>query len=495
MDIVINLKPIYDFLNLPPDIILMKIFWTVGWIPIAVTFVWGGAKLWLFYIQQKWIKAQGKILLAIDVPRGNMQSPKAVENIFAYLAGAHDTQDLFEKWWLGVIQHVFSFEIVSIDGYIQFLIRTAGRFRNLVESAIYSQYPDAEITEVNDYTVGYPTIFPNDEYDIWGSEFIQVKKSFYPIKTFKDFEHPFGEPETQYKDPMAALMDLMSSMKKGEQIWYQLIAKPIGVEWAEEAEKEVKKVIGEKGAGGKNITDRIIDVLLKWLDSFSEFIYKSGVEAEKKTDSKDEQRFLMMNLKPKQKKQIEAIQEKVSGVGFQFKLRFIYLAKKEIINKYKAASGFIGYMKQFNTNDLNSIKPDTGSGGTATKIQYPIFFNTRLNARKRKIMRRYIDRDTAAGRTPGILNTEELSSIWHFPIESVVRAPLMQKAPGRKAEPPSNLSFVKEGAEAGLPFEEKTATSVPDIFREEIKEERVDNELAKNVAAKKGLPPENLPFV
>ena len=494
MDIVINLQPIYDFLNLPPDIILMKIFWAVGWIPIAVTFVWGGAKLWLFYIQKRWTTAQPKILLAIDIPRGNMQSPKAVENIFAYLAGAHDTQDLFEKWWLGVIQHVFSFEIVSIDGYIQFLIRTAERFRNLVESAIYSQYPDAEITEVNDYTTGYPLLFPDEQYDIWGSEFIQVKKSFYPIKTYKDFEHPFGEPETQYKDPMAALMDLMSSMKKGEQIWYQLIAKPIGVEWAEEADREVKKIIGEKVPASNNFIDVMINTFLGWLDSFSEFVYKSGVEKNEMT-KQEEQRFLMMNLKPKQKKQIEAIQEKVGGVGFQFKLRFIYLAKKEMMNKHKAANGFIGYMKQFNTNDLNSIKPDTGSGGTATKIQYPIFFNTRLNTRKRKIMRRYIDRDTAAGRTPGILNTEELSSIWHFPIESVVRAPLMQKAPGRKAEPPSNLSFVKEGAEAGLPFEEKTATPVPDIFREEIKEERVGNELAVDVAAKKGLPPENLPFV
>jgi len=493
MDIVINLEKFYEFLNLPPDIMLTKIFWTVGWIPIAITFIWGGAMLWLFYIQKKWITAQGKILLAIDIPRGNMQSPKAVENIFAYLAGAHDTQDLYEKWWLGIIQLTFSLEIVSIDGYTQFMIRTAERFRNLVESAIYSQYPDAEITEVDDYTTGYPSIFPDEQYDIWGSEFIQVKKSFYPLKTFRDFEHPFGEPETQYKDPMAVLMDLMSSLKKGEQIWYQLIVKPIGVEWADEAEKEVKKVIGEKSSSDKNIADIIIETMVKWLDTFSEFIYKSGVETEKKT-KEEEQRFLMMNLKPKQKKQIEAIQEKVGKVGFGFKLRFIYLAKKEVMNKPKAANGFVGYIKQFNTNDLNSLKPDTGPGGTATKIQYPIFFNSRLNARKRKIMSRYKDRDTGAGRTPGILNTEELASIWHFPVESVVKAPLMQKAPGRKAEPPSNLSFVKEGAQTSVPFEEKAAGSIPDIFTEEIKEWG-EKELISEIGIKKGLPPKNLPVV
>jgi len=494
MDIVINLQPIYDFLNLPPDVLLTKLFWTIGWIPVAITFVWGTAKLWLFYIQKRWITAQGKILLAIDIPRGNMQSPKAVENIFAYLAGAHDTQDLYEKWWLGVIQLTFSLEIVSIDGYIQFLIRTAGRFRNLVESAIYSQYPDAEITEVEDYTVGYPALFPDEQYDIWGSEFIQVKKSYYPIKSYKDFEHPFGEPETQYKDPMAVLMDLMSSMKKGEQIWYQLIVKPIGVEWAEEGDKEVKKIIGEKVKSSNNIVDYIIDSLVNWLDSFSEFVYKSGIEKEKKM-TPEEQRFLIMNLKPKQKKQIEAIQEKTSGVGFQFKLRFIYIAKKEVMNKPKAANGFIGYIKQFNTNDLNALKPDTGAHGTATKVQYPIFFNVRLNARKRKIMRRYKDRDTGAGRTPGILNLEELASIWHFPVESVVKAPLIQKAPGRKGVPPSNLSFVKAESETGIPFEEKVSSPLPEIFKEEIKEKQNGSRPADNIPIKKGLPPENLPFV
>ena len=37
------------------------------------------------------------------------------------------------------------------------------------------------------------------------------------------------------------------------------------------------------------------------------------------------------------------------------------------------------------------------------------------------------------------MNVEELASLWHFPIESVTKAPLLQKASGRKAEPPASL--------------------------------------------------------
>ena len=397
------------------------------------------AQVWLRYIRLAYGASEKTILLAIDVPRGNAQTPMAVENIFAYLAGAHSTKDLFEKWWLGEWQLYFSFEIVSIDGYIQFLVWAPEKYRNLVEAAIYSQYPDAEITEVNDYTQGFPTIFPDEEYDIFGSEYKLTKNSVYPIKTYKLFEHMIGEPETVYKDPMAVLMDLMGSMRKGEQLWYQIIVMPISHDWADEGDQEIKKIIGEK-MESDGLADKIIDGTVNMMGVFSEMIYSLWGDIEAKKKEEKEPQFRMMNLKPRQKKQVEEIQEKVGKVGFGVKIRYIYLTKRETMNKNKVAYGFTGYMKQFNFNDLNSYKPDTGDGGTMTKLQYDrIFGNYRLSVRKNKLMRAYKLRSDLRGRLPHILNTEELASIWHFPVEASVKAPLIQKAPGRKAEPPSSL--------------------------------------------------------
>lgn len=486
MDLVINIQPILDFIDLPTDQLLLKLFYYVGWIPIAVTFVWGVGQVWLRYIRLAYGASEKKILLAIDIPRGNAQTPMAVENIFAYLAGAHSDKDLFEEWWLGEWQLYFSLEIVSIDSYIQFLIWTPEKYRNLVEVAIYSQYPDAEITEVNDYTEGLPTQFPDDQYDIFGGEYILTQNSVYPIKTYKHFEHMMGKPETQYKDPMAALMDLMSSMKKGEQLWYQILAMPIPHDWADQGDVEIKKIIGEKIQGG-NLADKFIDGAVSLLGFFSEMIYSLWGDVEAKAEEKEPQ-FRMMNLKPRQKKQVEEIQEKVGKVGFGVKIRYVYVAKKEMMNKNKVAYGFTGYMKQFNFNDLNSYKPDTGDGGTITKVQYDrIFGNYRVNVRKRKLMTAYKFRSDIRGRLSHILNTEELASIWHFPVEASVKAPLIQKVPGKKAEPPASLPISMESAVKELEFNSRPQS---DIFNLRNGSKGKQPEIKA-----KHEPPNNLPIV
>lgn len=507
MDIVINLTPIFDFLYQDPNVILWQIFTTVGWIPIALTLLYGFFEIWMDYIQGQWAAAQKYVFLAIDIPRGNAQSPKAVENMFAYLAGAHGSINLIETYWDGKFQVSFSFEIVSIDGYTQFIIRTPVIFRNLMETAVYSQYPDAEITEVDDYTEGLPRKFPDEEYDVFGVEFTQANNPAFPIKTYEEFEHKMGEPETHYRDPMAALMDLCSSLRKGEQLWYQIIVCPIDmITWLSIGDTAVKKILKEEIPVEKNIVDKAGDLILEGIGVFSEFIYRlwGDISEEKKPEKKDDA-LKMMNLKPKEKKQVEAIHNKVSKIGFATKVRFVYMAKKDVMNKPKVANGFVGYMKQFAAMDLNNLRPDMKV--TATSAHY-LFKNYRLNEKKGKIVRHYMDRDGGAGRKMGILNTEELATVWHFPIESVVKAPLIGKAPGRKAEPPSNIPIGEE-----MVAEELFAP----IFEEEVLKRKKDKGMASadSQAEKKeavpgfmsiasapleakeearGAPPANLPF-
>lgn len=492
--IEINLQPIYDLLLIPPEQLFLSIFFYIGWMPIAIVFLWGVSQVWLRYIRLKFGAKQKTILLAIDIPRGNAQTPKAVENIFSYLAGAHSTQDLYEKWWLGEWQLYFSFEIVSIEGYIQFLIWTPEKYRYLVDAAIYSQYPDAEITEVNDYVEGIPNIYPDDQYDIFGGEFKLVKNSVYPIKTYEHFEHAMGEPETQYKDPMASLMDLMSSLKKGEQLWYQILIIPIGTEWHKKGDDETKEIIGEK-TNHKNFADKIIDSVINFLGAVSEMIYSIWGDIEEKKKDEKETQFRMMNLKPTQKKQVEAIDEKTSKIGFDVKIRYAYVARKEAMNKNKVTYGLVGYMKQFNYNDLNSFKPDVGDRGTVTKLKYEkIMGNYRLNLRKNRLIAAYKFRSDVRGRLPFTLNIEELASIWHFPVEASVKAPLIQKAPGRKAEPPSSLPVLRDESRNEFINSAKLKS---DIFEVEDKDKAPERPKIDepDMTEGKAEPPSNLPVV
>ena len=438
-----DLSPIQNFFKLPIDQSLYIILVDFGWIPIAVTLLYGAALLWVFYRNSIYDETLGEIVLAVDIPRANEQSVKAVENIFTYLGGAHSTFNLIDMYWRGMFQLSFSFEIVSIEGYTQFLIWTRPNFRNLVETAIYSQYPDAEITEVNDYTEGMPKMFPDDEWDVWGGEFILAKPDAYPIKTYPEFGDDMGKPETAFKDPMATLMDLCSSLGPGEQLWYQLLVYPTGFDWPARMQKEVKKILKEKnGSGGTGITDMLIDGFFGAVNVVLDALWGGEYRT---TKEMEQEPLKMLQLKPQEKKQVEAIQHKASKLGFECKNRFVYIAKKEVFNKSKAVSGFVGYMKQFMDLDLNNLKPDMDK--TVTTANY-FFEESTKNQKKSKIVNAYMGRSGTRGRKRYILNIEELATIWHFPIEAVVKAPLIQKAPGRKAEPPMSLPLREETAGA-----------------------------------------------
>lgn len=502
MDIVIDFTPIQDFFSLPPNEMLIVFFLRFGWLIFAIMFLAAVRVFWLSHIRGKWFSGVKFIFLAIDIPRGNVQSPRAVENMFSYLAGAHGTQNFFEKWFLGEFQLSFSLEIISSEGYTQFLIRTPSQFRNLVESAVYSQYPDAEIVEVDDYCEGFPRKFPDEEYDVWGTEFVLGNHYMYPIKTYKEFEHLLGPSEITFKDPMAELMELCSSLRRGEHLWYQIILIPTGFDWIDDGVGEINKILGE--APKTSFLNRVIDSLLNLISDLSEMIFSLWGDVE--TKEKEFKKLSMMELTPKQKKKIEAIEYKSSKLGFLCKIRVVYMAKKEVMNKAKVANGFVGYSKQFSSLDLNNLKPDLKM--TGTKVSY---FNKgpRLIRKKNNITNNYINRDDWAGREPFLLNIEELATLWHFPIEATANAPLIQKTPAKKYKPPANLVSEDSSSNLGIIKEEllsgdfskkrkndEQARVNDKKSKEEIEREKIKEELKKDLIENqpKGSPPPNLPF-
>ncbi|MBP8599636.1 hypothetical protein KBI31_00095 [Patescibacteria group bacterium] len=441
-----NLTPLINFFYLPADEIVWRLVFYYGWMIPAIMFLKGSLMVWLSWRRRLFFSKQHFTLLAIDIPRGNEQTPKALENMLAYLAGAHSNPNLIETYWEGKCQLGFSLEVVGIDGYIQFLVRTPDSFRNLVETAIYAQYPDAEIAEVEDYVDTVPDNFPNPDFDMWGAEFVPVAmnppyKQALPIKTYKDFEYDYGRPEYHFKDPMASLMDLMSSLKPGEQIWYQILLIPTVADWPALGQEAINNILGNKPKSKETIIEKFFDGILNLISQIGDFvggIFGLGGTSSQTSDKKEEKedQFKMMNLLPIQKKQIEAIQDKVSKIGYLVKIRMIYVARREVMNKAKAVNGFVGFIKQFNTSDLNSLKPD--SKVTQTSADYFNRLNI-INSRKNKIMQAYKARDDSAGRSPWYLSVEEIATLWHFPIESVVKAPLLQKASSKKMEPPMAL--------------------------------------------------------
>ena len=400
-----------------------------GWLIFFGLFLFVGLEFYKEYRENIFTKDWEWTLLAIDVPQLNIQTPKAVELLFAHLAGAFGAPDIAAKFRGGFKQRWFSMEIISVEGYIQFLVWTEESFRDLVEAAVFAQYPDAEITEVEDYTEDLVDNFPDDDYDMWASDFTLLDDSAYQIRTYKEFEHNISK-DTILKDPMGAFLESFSRIGPGEQMWFQIIIEPISNDWKEGVIKKIKEMIGDKSVGGKNFLDHTTQFSLKLLEGVGDQVF-----AREASESKDESREppnKIQYLTPGQSKLLEAMEDKITKIGFKTKMRGVYLARKEVFKPQRGVNLLLGAVNQFNNPSANSLAPTYGVSASYFLKDW------RINYRKNLLFKAYRKRKLKIGSNPFILNIEELATIWHFPM-SHIKTPLLQKAQVKQAEPPIGL--------------------------------------------------------
>jgi hypothetical protein len=404
-----------------------------GWIVFLIVFVLGFRGLWLQWRQGVFAAKRTFVLLAIDVPKATEQTVKAVENMFAHLAGGHNPPSFLEKWWEGLLQDLISCEIISIEGHIQYLIRTTRKLRDLVEASIYAQYPDAELTEVEDYATKVPDKYPDDEYECFGMEMKMVKAHPYPLKTYVDFEDKLtGE----FKDPLAVLLEAFSRMGPGEQCWYQLLLTPIDQkEFVASSNALVKKITGQKEEVKKTLLDHALNLPVAALGMTGDVLFGAVESSAKQNENALNSR--MWNLTPGERKAVEAIELKMSKIIFKVKIRFMYIAKKEVFTKSKILQSFIGAIKQVNTNGMQALKLETSRVGVSSTLVF--FKKWRNNRRKERLVRAYRARSDWQGWERMHMSVDEIATLWHLPVSLFVKAPQVKKTESKKSEPPINL--------------------------------------------------------
>lgn len=434
-----------EFISQSTGAILFQLFIIGGWLFIIWMLIFLGIFFYQEYRQGIYTSKWRFVLLAIDIPPNNFQTPKAVEQLFAHLAGAHSAPDIAGAYRGGYVPPWFSFEIISIDGYIQFLVWTEQSHRDLVEAAIYAQYPEAEITEVQDYVDEMPKTFPNDTHDMWAADFGLSEHEAFPIRTYQYFEHKESpDKEKVLKDPMSALLESFSRISHGEQMWLQILVTPAGSSWKEKSIKKVKEMIGDSSAkAGPSAFDKVADFPLKVLEGVGDQIFAREASASSGGDDSGPPNKLQY-LTPGQSRLVEAMEDKMSKSGFKTKIRGVYIARKEVFNPQRGVSALIGALNQFNVPSSNSIVPTSGVGASY------FFTNSRKASKKNLMMLAYKKRKIKMGASPFVLNLEELATLWHFPLADV-RTPLLQKTQIKQTEPPAGLPVEFIGAGAQLP--------------------------------------------
>jgi len=405
-------------------------YWWI-WLPIALFFVlrW----IWLDYLHKKFLDSLEWILLEVKFPREAVKTPKAMEQFFTGLHATEKKIKFKDKYLKGEVAPWFSIEIVGRGGMIHIFVRTQSKYKNLIESSLFSQYPDAEITEIEDYVGSFPKGIPGEGYDLWGTELILTQPDAYPIRTYPFF---FQEREAEERtDPLANLFEFLSSLGPKEQVWMQILINPTGDDWKKDGEKLVAKILGKEVKTSKN-GSLVIKEAHGWASAFTKGITDILFGVTEKSEEKKEVKDVAAYLSPGEKEAVAAIEANIAKLGFKTVIRYMYWGLADAFVKDKIAS-LGGFFKQFNTQNLNGFIPNKKTITAPGKI----FKKSKEIKRKRFFVSLYKRRFFPFKKIKSrgfVFNTEELATVFHIPSKyvKVVKMPTVE---AKKGGPPSAL--------------------------------------------------------
>ena len=104
----------------------------------------------LFSSQAKWKREIEWDVFEIRVPREIEKGPKAMEQFFASFWTLFNTPSNWkEKYFDGEVTRWHSFEIYGSGGRAGFYMRVPKKFRHLIESMLYAEYPEIELSLIH----------------------------------------------------------------------------------------------------------------------------------------------------------------------------------------------------------------------------------------------------------------------------------------------------------------------------------------------------------
>lgn len=275
------------------------------------------------------------------------------------------------SWLKGMFQRSSSlaFEIAlhAIGEEIHFYVSVPRAYVDIAEKQITSFLSGARVERVDDYNIFNPV-------GVSAGSYLSLAKSFYlPLKTYQNLE----------TDPLNFITNAMSRLEfNGEGCAVQVLIKP-DRGWQEGG----KKILWEM-RNGKSFDE----ARGSGSGGFFEFL-SSIIHPE---DKKKEEEKQKMSQRSTDESTIKAIEQKIGKTGFSANIRLVASA----LTRTRAEailSGLESSFSQFENSNLNSF---TIHRVTDKKLQ-KLFYNFSF--------RNFSDSEAM------ILNSEEITSIYHFP--------------------------------------------------------------------------------
>jgi len=292
------------------------------------------------------------------------------ETLFTTLGGVNYRPGggKFGEWWWqfwhGRHDHI-SLEMVAVGGQIYFYIVAPRALRQLLELQILAQYPKAQIEEAEDYNIFGPSSF------VQGTTLKLAKESMYPIRTYKKLD----------SDPLSAMTMALSKVQAGEGAVIQIAIRPKHHGWEHKAIHKAKLLQEGKEKRGSS-AGGVMGVL----------------GASFKSESQDRYRTTMPNITPQEQELIKSLEEKAGKPGFEVNIRVVASSPNER-NARVHLENIANAFTQFHA-------PESGNTFKRGKVfkSGQVIWDT--------IWRNF-------NKTSMVLNTEEVNSIYHFPLSTM----------------------------------------------------------------------------
>jgi hypothetical protein len=351
----------------------------------------------LFINSKKVEAAHDHCLLMLEVPRTNDKKELAAEQMLASLHGILRTKR--ELKLAGTLQEHISLEVAAIGQRLRFYIWTPKHLQAFVEGQVYAQYPTVQIFEQEeDYAERrlHQTVIHSAELTLTDDETL-------PVKTFPSFE----------VDPLAAITATLAKLdKEDEELWIQILARPVHDDWHRKGARMVQRIKRGGGLFGPGTSSAM---------GYAGEAIAALIRPPTGSDSKEPE------LSERDKSRITAIQEKSNKLGYQVKIRLLYAGHDQHTARLRMQA-LVGAFKQYNTTNLNGFTAKSPSYNRDRQLEYQTRF--------------FVD-------SGYILNIEELASLFHLP-HTTVETPNIVWATTKTAEPPPNVPIQAAGNETDI---------------------------------------------
>jgi hypothetical protein len=348
-----------------------------------------------------------------------------MEKLLEAMASFKRTTNPIKRFFYEAPTIVFEISKPAGSEEILFFISMPKRFRDGIEKQVHSFFPDAVIEKASDYTIFTPG-------SATAISVLELKKTFaLPLRTYKMMG-------TDSLDEIATAMSKMDTEDEGSVI--QLVLAPTGGnEWRKQG-----KEIAQRMQQGKQLKQAIESPLSShaaFAKSVAKAVVKetasqatSGMSSSDPNHPKSEDRTV--SLTPEEQELVKAIENKSNLPAFRTNIRLLASAKTE-----SRAEELLSHMEnaftQFDYTEVNSFRVKKRKKGKQAAFDY-IFRN--------------FDAEHAV-----LLSSEEVASVFHFPI-SVTETPKIKWLKAGAAAPPVNIP--KEGVPLGYNDYRGTRTDI-----------------------------------